>query len=136
MNATEAEWIPTVQEVAGVVPAYTRGGFDDDSEEIDHAGEERGTFTETTSPTRRQVEGLISTAADEIQGRVGRSIPERCWTGARAATIWHVAADIAGGKVPAGADDARGEYATYIANFRATLDELVRQARMGPIRLV
>lgn len=134
MTDESSEWVPTAAEVAATVPAYTRGGFDDDSPG-DYPGEQQGTFSESTSPTLTEVEGLISTAADEIQGRVGRTIPDHCFGLARATVIWHVGADIAGGKIPAGSDDARGEYATKIANFRASLDELVRQARMGPDRL-
>jgi hypothetical protein len=136
MTDEAAEWIPVVEDLAKLVPAYTRGGFDDDSPPSEYPGEEQGTFTESTSPTHDEVESLISTAADEVQGRVGRSIPERCFGLARSAVIWHVTADIAGTKIAAGSDDARGEYAKNIANFRASLDALIVEARRGPTRLV
>jgi len=122
----DASWAPTVADVARVTPAYTRGGFDDDGE---YPGAEQVDYTDTTSPTRAHLEGLIAAACGEIEGRVGEPIPERCYRLARTCAVWHVAAVIAAGKIPADTDDARGEYRAHIANFRNTLDELVVQAR-------
>jgi hypothetical protein len=119
-------WRPTLEQVAQITPAYTRGGFDDDEPQ---AGSEQGTFTATTSPTAAHVEGLIVAACDEVAGRVGIVIPERCHELAGITARWHVAAAISAGKIPAGTDDASGEYRSHISNFRACLDELVVQAR-------
>jgi hypothetical protein len=126
------EWAPDVDEVARVTPAYSRGGFDDDSED---AGAEQLTFTDDTSPTRQHVEGLIQTAADEVQGRVAVAIPSRHHGLAKTAVLWHVAASISGGKRPADTDDATGEYRANILNFRNTLDELIKLARTSRTRL-
>jgi hypothetical protein len=125
-------WAPSLEEIAEVTPAYTRGGFDDDSEE---AGAEHGTFDESTSPTAPHVEGLIKAACEEVAGRVGVPIQPARYGLAKAAAKWHVAAMVAAGKMPGGTDDASGEYRSHIANFRASLDELVRLARMGGTRL-
>lgn len=125
---TLAPWAPTVEEVAAVTPQYTVGGFDDDR---DDAGSEQATYTESTSPTAEHVASLIIAATDEVQGRVGVTIPERHYGLARTTAKWHVAASISAGKQPADTDDAGGEYRGHITNFRASLDELVRLARMA-----
>jgi len=65
-------WSPTVEEIAVLLPAYTRGGFDDDRES---AGAEQAMFTSSTSPTADEVEAYIVAACDEVQGRVGVVIP-------------------------------------------------------------
>jgi len=120
-------WRPSLFEIAQVTPAYTRGGFDDDDEA---AGAEHAVFTDSTSPTASHVQGLITTACEEIKGRAGMPIRSEQYGLARATAKWHVAASIAAGKVPAGTEDASGEYRGHVNNFRASLDELVRQARM------
>lgn len=120
------EWAPTLEQVALVTPAYTRGGFDDD---VPQAGAEQGTFTDSTSPTAQHVEGLIVTACDEIAARVGVEIPARCHELARTAALWHVASAIAAGKLPAQTDDASGEHRAHSGRYLDTLDELVSQAR-------
>lgn len=120
-------WAPSVEDIARVAPAYTRGGFDDDEEE---AGAPQGTFTENTDPTRAEVEDMILTACDEVAGRVGMTIPSRCWVLAKTTAKWHVAAAIANDKQPAGTDDASGEYRGKILNFRNSLDALVYLARI------
>lgn len=124
-------WAPSVDKVAEVTPAYTVGGFDDDAEQ---AGGEQLTYTDDTSPSRTHVEGLILGACQEVAGRVGVPIPERRYGLARQTAVWHTAAQIAATKMPAGTDDARGEYSSHIANFRASLDELIKLSRMptGP----
>ena len=132
------EWAPTVEEIAEVTPAYTRGGFDDDreyagAEQIDDAA--LPTYTADTEPSRTHVEGLITAAADEVQGRVGVAIPTSQYGLAKTTAKWHVAAAIAAGKQPANTDDASGEYRGHIANFRASLDALVVLARRGATRL-
>lgn len=133
------EWAPTPEEIAAVTPAYTRGGFDDDLDDRvppeEYPGGEQLAFTPTTSPTLTHVEGLILTACEEVQGRVGTAIPVQHSGLAKAAAKWHVAAMIAAGKQPAGTDDASGEYRGHITNFRASLDELVVLSRMGGTRL-
>jgi hypothetical protein len=117
-------WAPEVEDVAAVVPSYTRGGFDDDSDV--HAGEEQGTFTDTTSPTFDHVEGLIALACEEIGGRVDADIPEDLWGLAETTAKWHVAMSISAGKLPAQTDDAAGEFRAFQANYAASLGELDR----------
>lgn len=133
------EWAPSVEDVAGVTPAYTRGAFDadlDDREpEVEYPGGEQLTYTDTTSPTVTHVEGLIQAACDEVQGRVAVAIPTAQFGLAKATAKWHVAAMIAGTKQPANTDEASGEYRSHIANFRNSLDELVLICRMGGTRL-
>lgn len=134
-----APWAPSVDDVAGVTPAYTRGGFDDDLDDreptVEYPGGEQLTYNAQTSPNLTHVEALILAACEEVQGRVGVAIPLAHYGLARAAAKWHVAAMIAAGKQPAGTDDAGGEYRSHIGNFRASLDELVKLARMSPTRL-
>jgi hypothetical protein len=123
-------WAPTIGEVARVTPAYTRGGFDDDEHQ---SGREHGVYDHTTTPSAAEVADLIGTACDEIAGRVGVPIPPRCFALARITARWHVAAAISAGKIPAGTDDAGGEYRSHIGNYRACLDELILQARARTI---
>lgn len=118
-------WAPTTDEVARLSPSYTEGGFEDDNP----TPGEQGAFTESTSPTAREVEDLILAACDEVAGRVGTAIPARCYTLARTTAKWYVAANIAGDKA-SGSDDAGGEYRSKILNYRNSLDALVEQARM------
>lgn len=125
-------WKPTLADIARVTPAYTRGGFDDDDVQ---AGAEQATFTTTTSPNAAHVTALIDLACAEVMGRVGVEIPGRLHGLAKATATWHVAAAISSGKMPAGTDDAAGEYRSYISNYRASLDELARQARAVGVRL-
>jgi hypothetical protein len=127
------EFAPTADDVAAVVPAYTRGGFDDDGPQ---AGAEQGVFTTTTSPTKAHVEALITAASAEVAGRVAVPIPARFWGLARRTVIWNVAASISAGKLPAGTDEASGEYRAHIASYTACLNELVQLARApGAMRL-
>lgn len=120
------DFTPTVQEVAYVTPAYTRGGFDDDTPQ---SGAEQGTYTDTTSPTADQVQGLIAAAVQEVQGRVGVAIPNAHLGLARRAAVWHVAATIAAQKVPAGVDESGSEYRAFLTNYTACLTELQSLAR-------
>ncbi|WP_217913230.1 hypothetical protein [Miltoncostaea marina] len=126
-------WAPSLDDVAAATPAYTRGGFDDDEEQ---AGAEQGTFTDDTSPTATHVRGLIAAACAEVAGRVGAPIPERLHHLARQTAVLHVAIAISTGKLPAQTDDAAGEVRSHTARYLAALEELTRQARMGPVRLV
>lgn len=139
LPAGAPSWSPTVEDVAKVSTAYTRGGFDDDGQwagsEQTTTPDQLPTFTDQTSPTRTHVEGLILSACEEVQGRVGVSLALKFHGLARATAKWHVAAGIAATKIPAGTDDASGEYRSHISNFRACLDELVLLARMGSTRL-
>jgi len=119
------EWRPSIQEIAVLTPAYTRGGFDDDSDGAQEAGAEHGVYDDTTSPTEDEVQALIDAACDEIAGRVGAPITATHAGLARIAACWHVAAAIAGAKMPAGTDDASGEYRGHAANYRFSLDRLI-----------
>jgi hypothetical protein len=121
-------WAPTPDECAEVMPAYTRGGFDDDDRI--YAGAERGAFDDSTSPTEEDVVGLITAACDEVAGRVGVVIPLAQYGLARTAAKWHVAMTVAQQKMPSGTDDAAGEYRAFNSNFVASLSALVELARM------
>jgi hypothetical protein len=131
-------WAPSVEEVAEVTPAYTRGGFDDDRESAGAEQETSGgvpTFTDDTVPNRTHVAGLILAACEEVAGRVGVTIPLAQYGLARITAKWHVAAAIAAAKQPAGTDDASGEYRGHILNFRNSLDALIALSRTGYTRL-
>lgn len=121
-------WAPTVEQVAAETPAYTRGGFDDDREE---AGAVQGIFTEDTEPTHDEVATRIANACDEIAGRVGVGIPPGQYGLARAAAIQRVKASIAADKVPAGTEDAGGEYRGAVARYLANLETLTTNSRAG-----
>lgn len=131
------DWAPSVEEVAEVTPAYTRGGFDDDrpSAGAEQTIDGAPTYTEDTSPTRQHVEAMIVAACDEIQGRVGVAIPTSQYGLAKTTAKWHVAAAIAAGKQPANTDDASGEYRGHILNYRNSLDALIALSRRGATRL-
>jgi hypothetical protein len=132
-------WAPTVDDIAEVVPAYARGGFDDEGQWAGAVQTDPDTgvptFTDNTSPTAAHVTGLIKAACEEVIGRVGTPIPALQYGLARVTARWHVASMVAAGKTPQGTDDASGEYRANISNFRNSLDELVAQSRMGPTRL-
>lgn len=133
MTESFEAWAPQTVDVARVVPWATRQGFDDD--QVD-AGAEQGEFTDATTPTAEHVAGLITAACQEITGRVGVVIPERCRELAWSTAVWHVAAQITADREPAGVDEAVGAYRGFIASYRACLDELVVQARMpGALRV-
>jgi hypothetical protein len=122
-------WAPSVDDIARVSSNYTLGGFDDDNDADEG---QPGAFTESTSPTASEVEGLILTACEEVAGRAGVTpLPTRCYARAKTAAKWHVAMTIAGDKEPANTDDAAGEYRSKNLNYVNTLAELVSQARMA-----
>lgn len=63
-------WAPSIEQVAALVRARTRGV---ESRDASVAGEQ-GTFTDTTRPTAEQVEELIDMACGELQALfAGRS---------------------------------------------------------------
>lgn len=129
-----AVWRPSVEDVAAVTPAYTRGGYDDDTGDPP-AGAERATYDHTTTPTAAEVGRLIDAAVREVAGRVGVPIRTETAELARQTAVWHAAAAISAGKIPANTDDASGEYRSHITNYRACLDELIRLSRVGGTRL-
>lgn len=120
-------WRPTVQEIADAMPLYTIGAIDDDREQ---SGAQQGTFNERTDPTGDAVERLIDSACEEVLGRTGVTIPERCYGLAASCAKWHVAMSISGSKTPANSDDASGEYRVHTAKYLDTLRDLQWQARM------
>jgi len=124
---------PTAQAVADLCGAYTRqaitGGYPPPGGEP-QAGRELGEFTASTSPTLNQVEGFITAAVDEVRGRVGiGELPEDVWDLARTTALYHAAAAVQAMRAPAGTDDSDGLYAAFISNYRASLIELIQQAR-------
>lgn len=121
----DADWRPTLEEIGAVVPAYTRGSFDDGPQ----AGAEQGTFDDTTSPTAETVEDLIDLAVREIRGRVAYDIPPRCYSLARACATWHVAVTLTTGKLPDQADEATGQARGHQGRYLATLEDLKAQVR-------
>jgi hypothetical protein len=127
VGSTAPIWAPTVDNMAKVLPAYTAGGFDDDAE---NAGALQGEFTDTTEPTATEVDELILTCSQDVEGRIGLPIQEKDYNLARAATIWLVAATVSAGKQPANTDDATGEYRGYVNNFTAAMNALTTLGRM------
>lgn len=113
------DWRPTVEEVAVLVGPYTRRGVGGYGE---HAGQEQGTFTDDTSPSRGQVVGFIDLAVIEIRGRAN-GIAEDEHDIARAAATWHAAALVVAHRNQAGVE-GDGLYRAFIANYRANLDRL------------
>lgn len=133
--APSAEWGPTPEEIAALIPAYTRGGFDDDDSGI-YPGAPQGAFTDTTSPTLGEVRALIDTSTDEVTGRVGVIIPAAYFNLAKATVKWHVCMTIAQNKMPANADEAGGQYRAFNSNFVASLAALTDLSRKpSPTRL-
>lgn len=128
-------WAPTVEEVAEVTPAYTRGDFEDDRVPALPSGAEQGTYTDQTDPTRTVVEGLIASACGTVEGRAGTTVPVAYYGLARSAAKWFTAAMISAGKRPAGTDDASGEYRAHIGNFAADMARLIELVKTGPTRL-
>lgn len=123
------EWAPTVQDVADVSPAFTRGP-------VSAGGAERNVFDETTDPSAIQVQGLISAACEEVSGRVGIGMLALAAFAdlARSAARWHAAASIEAEKSPGGTE-TEGAYRWKQASYVANLNELVAQARRGSMRL-
>lgn len=121
-------WTPSLEDVARLVPAYTRTA-------IDAGGTEQNTFTSGTNPTADEVAGYITAAVREITGRVGTTVPLESLGLAQTTAAWHVAAAIEAEKSPSGADETDGAYRWKQASYVACLKELVEQARRGPVRL-
>jgi hypothetical protein len=138
VQPAEVPWRPTAQNIASIAAAYTRehvGGYQRLEGDQVQAGRERGEFTADTDPTLTQVEAYIDTACGEIAGRVGTSIPARCYELATTAAKWHAAASVEAKRRPAESEDQGGLYRAFISNYTATLGELVEQARWASLRL-
>lgn len=116
-------WAPTVQDVADLSPAYTTG---------------EGVFDEDTEPSAAQVEAFIRVAVTEVAGRVGVSAErlEQLSSLALAAATWHAAASVEAQKSPEGTDRSEAGYSWKQSSYIACLNELIPQARSGPLRLV
>lgn len=125
-------WLPGVQDVADVAHQYTRAPF---TSALDQAGAPRGVFDDSTVPTAAEVDRLITAAGHEVQGRVGFAIPPRCHDLARRTVVWRVAMVLAQRAMPGFTEASDGEYQANIGNYLKCLDELVTQARSGPVRL-
>ena len=120
---TGATWMPTLQDIADVSPAYTN----DD-----------GAFDQDTEPDVAQVEAFLRTAVTEVAGRVGvraerlEQFPDL----AHAAAKWHAAASVEAQKSPEGTDRSEAGYSWKQGSYIACLNELTAQARRGALRLV
>jgi hypothetical protein len=130
----DADWTPTLADVAALSHAYTR--HDIDAAEV-QGGAEHGLFDATTDPTADEVTGYIATAVQEVAGRVGlapdrlRAFPDL----ARRTAAWHAAATIEAEKQPEGTDEATSAHRWKWASYVACLNELIGQARSGSLRL-
>jgi hypothetical protein len=130
-------WAPTVQDIADLSPAYTRGLIDDPGQQ---AGAQQYGFDESTNPTADQVSALIEVAVREVTGRTARSAAALdAWADlARVTAAWHVAASIEAEKAPEGADETNGAYGWKQASYVANLTALIRRAgtpRLGSLRM-
>jgi hypothetical protein len=123
---------PSLADIAKLVPEYTRHPVDMPEEQ---AGDETGAFDEHTDPSAAEVQGYIEVAVAEVRARVGVTITDRLASLARTAAAWHAAAAIEAKKSPAGTDEADSSYRWKRDSYVKTLDDLIRQARMGPTRL-
>jgi hypothetical protein len=65
----QAEWMPTVQQVADMIISRTK----------DKYGNEVGTFNADTRPTDTQVIQLINIEADRVSDVIGDDIPQPLW---------------------------------------------------------
>lgn len=128
------DWAPTVQDVADVSQAFTRGPVDG---EIVQSGTELGMFDETTSPTDSEVEAYIDVAVKEVSARVGMGLD---WLNqlpdlARMTATWHAARSIEAEKAPQNSEETTGAYSWKQSSYVACLNELMGQARRTAMRL-
>jgi hypothetical protein len=133
-SPVDADWTPTLADVAALSHAYTRHDIDADGTQ---SGAEHGIFDDTTDPTADEVTGYIAAAMQEVAGRVGLS-PDRLRAFpdlARRTAAWHAAATIEAEKQPEGTDEATSAHRWKWASFAACLNELITQARSGSLRL-
>lgn len=128
------QWRPSVDDVAQVLPAYTRHDIDGDG---DAAGAEHGTFDDETSPTADEVEGFIDTAVREIAGRcgIGQAALNAYADLARQTAIWHAAATIEAEKAPEGGMDSEGparwKQSSYVASLKDLKDAIPQAIRLS-----
>jgi hypothetical protein len=127
-TSNAALWTPTVQDIADLCQAFTRGPVGED-------GGETGSFDETTTPTATQVHGYIAAAVAEIAARMGGlAIPARAVRLAHRAAAWHAAAMVEAERAPSGGDETAGAHSwkqsSYVACLKA-LDAETRPAVMG-----
>jgi hypothetical protein len=113
------DWRPTVAQVAAILRART---YAEGSDEVD-AGEEVGTFDNTTRPTSDQVEELIDLAVADVSMRVGVDIPEALRASAQRVAALRAASEIERSYLPEQTDSGQSIYQT----LRLTYDEEVEK---------
>lgn len=121
-------WRPSLQDVADKCPEHTRIP-------IDAGGGVSRTFDEQTDPTASAVQGLITSAVDEVEARVGTRITATEETLARVTAAWHAAAAVQDAVRKEGVDDADSSRGWAWASYIACLGDLKDIARRRPVRL-
>lgn len=112
------DWIPSPDDVGAVIRARTK----------DSAGNELGTFTEATRPTRAQVVELTDSVVARIQARCG-NIPDEFQDFARRVAAVRAAANVELSYFPEQINASRSQYAELKAEFDETWPELVEACR-------
>jgi hypothetical protein len=120
-----SSWRPTVDDVAELLRARTKGGA---------AGvTEIGTFTDPTSsdegtrPTASQVEGLIDNAVADVQSRVATNMPEEFAPQANHVACLRAANLVELSYFPEQTDDGRSVYQAYRLTYEEAVKDLARQ---------
>jgi len=118
-DTTIPAWYPTLEDVAAHIPTRTRE-LRTPPPDLD---EYEGTFTDATTPTGEQAEGLIRRAADWVAAQVGTPIQQVSWPMCKLATSLLAAAWIERAYPERDADVA------VYQQFRDDADKAIRQAR-------
>jgi hypothetical protein len=110
-----ADWRPSVEDVAALIRARTK----------DDAGNEHGTFDDTTRPTSTQVEILITNGCADVATWVGYELHDSLWNEARNLATIYTACQI-----------EESYYPEQVAAQRSAWEQLWRRYQYGLERLV
>lgn len=119
VSVTQAQWRPTVDEVATLLRARTKPV---DGQEL------IGTFTANTRPTAAQVEALIDGMSDDITSAFVNEIPEGSYADVRRAITLRTAQFIEISYFPEQTDDTANLFALYRVQAEAAKVALVNAA--------
>jgi hypothetical protein len=127
---------PTVEEVAALLHARTQAGEADPDNNV-ALGDEIGTFTTVTRPTRVEVERIIDMAVADVQARAGTAIPDAYVSEARRLCALQAAALVEASFFPGEIDSDRSAYRQYTAMYLSAIEALTADAnRPSSLRLV
>lgn len=121
-------WAPTAQDVANILPEFTRGRFEGEGIA---AGRQNLSFSSTTDPTDQEVEGYIVAAVNEVVGRAGvrvtrlNDFPDLAQTTVAQRVALHIERKVLNG----GTDDAQSSYRALVADYLGNLTELKSQTQ-------